>query len=305
MAEEVSNAARNLPRAIIGAMLINGTVGFAMMITVLYCLGDLDTVLNSATGFPYIQIFYDSVQNIPGAVFMSVVVLLLTWVCASGITTTASRMTWSFARDRGLPFSNILMKVHPRTKIPNNAVFAVTGIAALLTLIYIGSSVGFNAVISLTITGFYGSYLLPASFLLYHRLKGHVMPHGSDRESPETSEAEAAKDGKFDESPPLYDGVGVANARLVWGPWSLPGVLGIINNIYACCYMVFVIFFSVWPPSTPVDASTMNYSIVVTGAVMIFSAVWYFARARREYKGPLIDQEVASVMRRGSIVSVH
>lgn len=39
LAEEVSNAALNIPRAILGAMLINGGVGFAMMVTTLYCLG--------------------------------------------------------------------------------------------------------------------------------------------------------------------------------------------------------------------------------------------------------------------------
>lgn len=66
MAEEVANAALNIPRAILGAMLINGAVGFIMMvrtresraiqyrvililiqITILYCLGDVDSVLNT------------------------------------------------------------------------------------------------------------------------------------------------------------------------------------------------------------------------------------------------------------------
>ena len=28
------------------------------MITVLFCLGDVDTVLDSATGYPFIQVFY-------------------------------------------------------------------------------------------------------------------------------------------------------------------------------------------------------------------------------------------------------
>lgn len=32
LAEEVSNAALNIPRAILGAMLINGAVGFVMMV---------------------------------------------------------------------------------------------------------------------------------------------------------------------------------------------------------------------------------------------------------------------------------
>ena len=96
LAEEVSNPAVNIPKAIIGAMLINGSVGFAMMVTILYCLGDVDSVLNSKTAFPFIQIFFNSVGNVAGATVMAAVVLALTWACSIGITTTASRMTWSF-----------------------------------------------------------------------------------------------------------------------------------------------------------------------------------------------------------------
>lgn len=77
--------------------------------------------------------------NLAGATVMAVVVLLLTWACAAGITTTASRMTWSFARDNGLPGSKWLSKVDKRTHVPVVACLVVTGIAALLTLIYIGS----------------------------------------------------------------------------------------------------------------------------------------------------------------------
>lgn len=321
LAEEVSDAAVNIPKAIIGAMFINGSVGFAMMVTILYCLGDIDSVLNTRTEFPYIQIFFNSVGNIAGATVMAAVVLCLTWACSIGITTTASRMTWSFARDKGLPMSRYLSKVSPRTRVPVNGILAVTGIAALLTLIYIGSSTAFNDVISLTITGFYGSYLMPAGFLLYHRIKGNILPRGTELESAASAQptkptltggnppADTAKlnrppSGTVEDEVDSDDEIaGVIDAKLIWGPFRLPGLLGTINNIYACCYMVFVIFWSVWPPATPVTASTMNYSVVVTGGVMILSGIWYFVRAKDVYKGPLIDREVAQVMRVGSVVS--
>jgi amino acid transporter len=327
MAEEISNAALNIPRAICGSMIMNGLIGFAMMLTVLFCLGDVETVLGTDTGFPFIQIFADSVKNVAGATTMAAVVLALTWACAIGITTTASRMTWSFARDRGTPFSKIISRVEPRTKVPVIAVGVVTLFAALLTLIYIGSSTAFNDVISLTITGFYGSYFLPSSFLLYHRIKGHVAPAGTQAEDLQldpqmnfppgpsadigtTGKSNKEVDGeKGDGSTPIAAPdpdfeEGIAQAQLIWGPWHIPGILGIINNAYACLYMIFVIFWSVWPPLTPVDASTMNYSVLVTGGVIIFSIVWYWVRGRREYHGPTIDAEVAAVMRVGSIVAI-
>jgi amino acid transporter len=270
-----------------------------MMLTILFCLGDVKSVLGTATGFPFIQIFYNGVGSIAGATAMAAVVLSLTWACAIGITTTASRMTWSFARDRGTPFSNFLMKVEPRTKVPVVAVGAVTLFACLLTLIYVGSYTAFNDVISLTITGFYGSYFLPSAFLLYHRIKGHILPHGTPAESVPAPSIITEEKGDTRTME-----IEVAQARLIWGPWNVPGILGTINNAYACVYMIFVIFWSFWPPVTPVDAQTMNYSVVVTGGVIIFSIVWYHVRGKREYQGPLIDAEVATIMRMGSVVAI-
>lgn len=313
MAEEVSNAALTIPRAICAGMIINGIIGFAMMVTTLYCLGDVDSLLEGKTGFPFIQIFFNSAGSAGGAVGMGVVVLILTWMCAMGITTTASRMTWAFARDKGLPFSNMLSKVNEKTRVPVAAVGLVTVTAALLTCIYIGSSVAFNDVISLTITGFYGSYLLPCALLLYHRLKGHILPHGSRVDNAKQAVAlpdhhsaigDQEKVIEFEqEAPPLT--ADPTEARLVWGPWRLPGIFGTINNIYACCYMVFVIFWSVWPPATPVKASTMNYSIVVTGGVMILSGIWYFIGGRKQYRGPVVDDDDAVIVARrsGSVVA--
>jgi choline transport protein len=320
MAEEVDNAALNIPRAIVTAMLVNGLIGFGMMITTLFCLGDVGTdrfnsVVDTELGFPFIQIFANSYPTVAGAVAVASIVLALTWACALGITTTASRMTWSFARDKGTPLSKLLSKVSRRTHVPYMAVFAVCIIAALLCLIYIGSSVAFNDVISLTITGFYGSYFLPCALLLYHRIKGNIMPYGTEPDPDMQGERLQEKEGlPAEHVPPTMEPamepklshaaaeVKVAQARLIWGPWRIPGILGIINNAYACTYMIFVIFWSVWPPATPVTASTMNYSVVVTGGVMILSGLWYWIRARHVYKGPIVDESVASAMRRGSVV---
>jgi choline transport protein len=231
-------------------------------------------------------------------------------------------MTWSFARDKGMPFSRWIGKVDKRTQVPIIAVGVVTGLAALLCLIYIGSYTAFNDVISLTITGFYGSYFLPCAFLLWHRLKkDRILPYGTPRDvadvpSPETLPAYESnsadigvseKPGVMSETPGGAQAIGdmEVQGKLVWGPWHLPGLIGTMNNAYACVYMIFVIFWSVWPPETPVTANTMNYSVVVTGGVMILSVVWYYIRGKKDYNGPIVDEDVAPIARRaGSIVAL-
>ena len=47
MSEEIENAALNVPRAILTTMILNGATGFAMVLAVLFCLGDPESVLVS------------------------------------------------------------------------------------------------------------------------------------------------------------------------------------------------------------------------------------------------------------------
>lgn len=45
MSEEIENAALNVPRAIVITILLNGATSFAMIVAVLFCLGDTKPVL--------------------------------------------------------------------------------------------------------------------------------------------------------------------------------------------------------------------------------------------------------------------
>ncbi|KAI6794089.1 amino acid transporter-like protein [Hortaea werneckii] len=60
MSEEVQDASRTIPAVIIWAVVSNAAMLLLVGITYIFCLGDLDTVLNSATGQPVIQVFYNA-----------------------------------------------------------------------------------------------------------------------------------------------------------------------------------------------------------------------------------------------------
>ena len=153
-------------------------------------------------------------------------------------------------------------KVDPRTTTPVNAVISVSACAVLLSLINIGSSTAFGDVISLILETFYTSYLLAVGSLLYRRLKGDI-GFSSD----------------ITDEPP--------STPYVWGPWHLPGALGVANNAFACAFLIIIAFFSYWPSTLPVSPQNMNYSSLVTGSVMLFSVVYYWVYARKVYNGPI------------------
>jgi len=111
MSEEIKDASIVLPRAIIWAATINGTLGFVMVITFCFTLGSLEDVLASPTGYPFIQVFFNATQsNVGTSIMTAIVIVNITSACISTVA-TVSRQTWSFARDQGLPFSNLISYV--------------------------------------------------------------------------------------------------------------------------------------------------------------------------------------------------
>ena len=108
MAEEIKNAAVVVPRAILISIAMNGALGFSMLIALLFCLGDSSQVptveLQTPLGFPFIQVFLDATKSVAGSAIMASIVLVLGISSTVGILASSSRMFWSFARDRGLPF---------------------------------------------------------------------------------------------------------------------------------------------------------------------------------------------------------
>ncbi|KAK0513311.1 hypothetical protein JMJ35_004297 [Cladonia borealis] len=291
MSEEIENADVNVPWAIFTTMILNGATGFAIMIAVLFCLGDITTVIETPTGFPFIQVFYDGTGSYAGATVMASIVAGLIWCAVIGFLATASRMMWSFARDRGVPFHRYISLVEPRTRIPMVAIGLVAIIPALLALIYMGSSSIFEDVVSLSTSGLYASYFIPCSLLLWRRITGQIKPYSS-RDNEGTTSPPPLPNGSFSADDE------VVQPELSWGPWRVPGLLGTLNNAYACVYTVFVMFWSFWPPATPTTPSTMNYAVLMTGATILFSMVYYYVWGKKGYLGPLIEREVRGFARK-------
>lgn len=92
--------------------IINGLLALGMLLAVLFCAGNVeDAVKNAPNGYPFIIIFAAGVRSNAGATAMASIVLVLELCSAAAGLAAASRMMWSFARDRGLPEHRRLSKV--------------------------------------------------------------------------------------------------------------------------------------------------------------------------------------------------
>lgn len=103
MSEETNDASRTIPRVVVWAVAANAAMLWIVGITLIFCLGDLDSVLGTATGQPVIQIFYNATGSIAGTNVMIAVVLVIFLSACVGQVATSSRQMWSFARDNGKP----------------------------------------------------------------------------------------------------------------------------------------------------------------------------------------------------------
>jgi choline transport protein len=144
MAEEIKDAGKTVPRAMIGAYLMNGSLGIVFLISYVFMITDVDAALSDVTGYPHMWVFAQAVGP-GGVVALNAIPTVLIFAGTLTFNLSTSRQTWAFARDRGLPFSDWISHIDPKLQVPANAVTVTCLITIILSFINIGSDVAFNA----------------------------------------------------------------------------------------------------------------------------------------------------------------
>lgn len=70
IAEEIEKASTVIPKSMVASVALNGSLGFAMVIATLFCLGNAKDAINSPTGFPFIEVFLNATGSKGGATAM-------------------------------------------------------------------------------------------------------------------------------------------------------------------------------------------------------------------------------------------
>ena len=247
MSEELRDASYTLPRAMIWTAISNSIMGFLMLVTLCVCLGDVESVISTPTGYPHIQVFYNATQSKAGAsVLASITIIMAIFGCVNNVA-TSSRQLFAFARDNGIPFGAFLSRVQPGWDIPLNSVLVSFVVAILLSLINIGSSVAFNSIASLGTCALLSSYIISISCMFVKRWR---------------------------------------NEPLLPSRFSL-GKAGIWVNGISVLYLIVAFVFSFFPSFPHPTPDLMNWNILIYGVVVIFSLGYFVAKGRKQYAGPV------------------
>lgn len=161
MCEEVHQPATQVPKAMVGTIVLNTFAGLLFMIPLCFVLPDIQMLINLGNGQPVPTIIKSAVGSSGGAIALLMPLMVLALLCGIGCTTATSRCTWAFARDGAIPGAKWWRAVHPKLDLPLNAMMLAMVIEILLGLIYFGSSEAFNAFSGVGVICLTASYAMP------------------------------------------------------------------------------------------------------------------------------------------------
>jgi len=133
LAEETHEPHKNVPKAMIRAVLLSGVVGMAFLIALSYATSSVTAASGSSAPVAFI------VHDVLGGVVEKLLLILVCisiFACGLVIMVTNSRLIWSMARDRRLPGHQLWRQVPKATGGPSWATVlaAVVGAAIVLVL---------------------------------------------------------------------------------------------------------------------------------------------------------------------------
>src|SRR3954454_8604044 len=150
LSEETKDPRRTAPRTILRALVVSGVGGAFMLLATLMAAPSLtDGSLGDPTkGLPYV--LTSRLGDTLGRVFLVDVAIAVS-VCTLAIQTATTRMMFSMARYRVLPFSTALSTVNPRTCTPVWPAIVVGVLTVAILAVNIGNSSVFLALSSVCI----------------------------------------------------------------------------------------------------------------------------------------------------------
>ena len=165
MIEEIPEPTKNGPKAIYLAVICGAVSGFIFMVVCLFCIQNVNHVINSPTGLPFMQLVEDAIGLSGGATLLALFIFNGLGQGVS-VATTASRMTWGFARDGGIPWSAYFTYVDPVWKVPARSLWLQGLIIGLVGILYLFASTVLSAILSVSTIALTVSYGMPILALL-------------------------------------------------------------------------------------------------------------------------------------------
>ena len=160
-AEETVGAAKRVPTAIIHSVFWAALFAWIFSCVFVMAIPDMDEAAKQGWNV----FFYVMDARVPEALRMALYVMIFVaqFLCGLATVTSASRMTFAFARDDGLPGSRYLKAVSKRWRTPVAAIWTTAALAVAFT----AYADAYSTVVSVTSIALYLSYAMPIAAGLF------------------------------------------------------------------------------------------------------------------------------------------
>ncbi|KAH8900743.1 putative choline transport protein [Thozetella sp. PMI_491] len=251
LSEEAPNPRKSVPRAAVLAVGVGFATAFGYGVAMLYSVSDEEwaELLVGEGYLPYMINVIGMKSDAAATTFLAAG-LFMSFIILNAVLQTASRITWALARDNALAYSTTIASIHPTLDVPVWATVVNWVILSRCGFVYLGSETAFNALLASCVVLQQLSFVFPAILLLYQRRSKIYLP----------------------------------DDRL----FRLPSWLGYAANIWVVIMTSVLTVFFMFPQFLPVDASTMNYNIVLVGIAFLLCGINWFCHGRKHYQGPRI-----------------
>ena len=161
--EETRNASTTVPKAIISSVFWAFLAGWLLLVSIVLAIPDMAEAATQG----WSVFFWVLERRLPDAIRYPILgsVLVCQLLCGLATVTSASRMTFAFARDGGLPFSKSLATVSATSKAPNVAIWATAAVTsvfmAVATLTNIKGVSVYAVVVSCAVIFLFLTYAIP------------------------------------------------------------------------------------------------------------------------------------------------
>ncbi|KAF9641141.1 hypothetical protein BFW01_g500 [Lasiodiplodia theobromae] len=166
IAEEIKDAPKTAPRAMVWSMIFSGLTSFLCAIVMSFCYGNWEVYMQS--DLPFVSWFIDTLRGVTGGTaFLVAIIVLPNFLIVIGINTASSRLVWSMARDNALPLSKWFAKINQTLQTPLNAILLFISLEIVIGVIVFVSDYAFQVIVSFGGVAMQMSYLIPVLLLLW------------------------------------------------------------------------------------------------------------------------------------------
>ena len=173
LAEEVPNASRDVPRAMQLTILVGGSMAILSLIGFTLAVPNMAAVVSGKVADP-ISAILNGTFGVVGSKIALVIALIAFLSCTLSLQAAASRMIYSYARDRMIAGSNFLGNFSERLHIPPGATVAAVVIPVLVVLAFGFSPNALTYIVSFAVLAIYVAFQLVVFAALVARLRGWV-----------------------------------------------------------------------------------------------------------------------------------